>query len=156
MAIFSFSRKKEPMIELPPATGEAKAEGRHVSYLELPPLPQKTTTQPTPITLPEFPKMPAREEGVPSAIPPIEAPRVVMAPRMMEPKRAPVFVGIQHYNAVLSELDALKAQISAAENALGILVENKSREDSEFERWRANLEELERKLMFIDKALFER
>ncbi len=160
MAIFGFLKKREPIIGLPPATGEAKAEGRHVSYLDLPPLPtpQKPTTQPTPIKLPEFPKMPAKEEAMPSAIPPIDIPKAAMAVpmRMAEPKRAPSFVAIQQYNAVLSELDNLKGQISKAEDALNALVENKSREDSELERWRANLEEIERKLMFVDKTLFER
>jgi len=67
----------------------------------------------------------------------------------------PVFVKIEDYNDVLDVTNMIKNKIVEAKETLGKLNELKNAEDSEVELWKTNLDEIERKVDFIDKTLFE-
>lgn len=67
----------------------------------------------------------------------------------------PVFVKIEEYNEVLDVMNMIKAKLRDAKETLGKLNELKNAEDSEVELWKTNLEEIERKVDFVDKTLFE-
>lgn len=67
----------------------------------------------------------------------------------------PVFVRIDDYSTIIEVLDLLKIKLADAKQTLDKIAELKSKEDEEVERWRAELDEVERKVDFIDRTLFE-
>ena len=67
----------------------------------------------------------------------------------------PVFVRIEEYKDVLDVMNMIKNKIDEAKETLGKINELKNEEDAELELWHSGLEEVERKVMFIDKTLFE-
>jgi len=73
----------------------------------------------------------------------------------MEGLGMPVFVKIEEYKDVLDVVNLIKNKIAEAKETLAKVNELKNEEDAELEIWRSGLEEVERKITFIDKALFE-
>ena len=67
----------------------------------------------------------------------------------------PVFVKIEDYKNIIEVLDLLKKKLDDARQSLEKITELKSKEDSEIELWQSELEEVERKIEFIDRTLFE-
>ena len=67
----------------------------------------------------------------------------------------PVFVRIDEYKDVLDVMNMIKNKVSDAREILGKLNELKNEEDAELELWHSGLEEIERKVNFVDKTLFE-
>ena len=67
----------------------------------------------------------------------------------------PVFVKIDDYKDVLDVVNIIKNKIVDAHKTLEKINELKNDEDSELEVWRNSLNEIERKVEFIDKTLFE-
>ncbi len=67
----------------------------------------------------------------------------------------PIFVKIEEYKDVLDVINMVKAKIDEAKRTLGKINELKNEEDAELELWHSTLEEMERKVDFVDKALFE-
>lgn len=70
-------------------------------------------------------------------------------------ENAPVYVKIKDYKDVLDVLDLIKNKISEARELLGKINELKNEEDTELELWNSGLEEIERKVEFVDRTLFE-
>ncbi len=68
---------------------------------------------------------------------------------------APVFVRIEEYKDVLDIMNMIKNKIDEAKETLGKINELKNEEDAELELWHTGLEEVERKVAFVDKVLFE-
>lgn len=68
---------------------------------------------------------------------------------------SPVFVKIDEYKDVLEIIGVVKDKIEEARGTLGKINELKNEEDSELELWNSKLEEIERKIEFIDKSLFQ-
>ena len=69
------------------------------------------------------------------------------------PKKA-IFVKADKYKTILGEIKLSKSKLLAAEQGIVDLINLKIAKDKEFERWREGLEEIQRKLIFIDKTLF--
>ena len=67
----------------------------------------------------------------------------------------PVFVRIEDYKEVISIMGMIKEKIEEAKEKLGKLNDLKNEEDAEIELWHTGLEEVERKVLFVDKTLFE-
>ena len=67
----------------------------------------------------------------------------------------PVFVKIEEYKDVLDVMNLIKNKIAEAKETLAKLNDLKNEEDAELELWHTSLEEVERKVDFADKALFE-
>jgi len=70
-------------------------------------------------------------------------------------KDMPIFVKIDEYKDILDVIELIKKKLEEAKSTLGRINELKNEEDSELELWRSELEEVERKIEFIDKSLFE-
>lgn len=68
---------------------------------------------------------------------------------------APLFITIEGYRRILADLDHVKNQLKHAEDVVGRLNELKSAKDKEFEKWRMELEDVQRKLLYVDKVIFE-
>ncbi len=70
-------------------------------------------------------------------------------------RREPLFVNVSGFKAVLGDLDSIRNQLQSGVAALDKIIEIKNSEDQEFTRWQKALEDVERKLMYIDKVVFE-
>ena len=70
-------------------------------------------------------------------------------------KDAPIFVRIDEYKDILDVIELIKAKIIDAKTTLSRINELKNAEDNEIEVWTQELEEVERKISFIDRSLFE-
>lgn len=70
-------------------------------------------------------------------------------------KETPIFVKIDEYKDVLDTIALIKAKIKESKTVLGKINELKNSEDNEIEVWRNELEEIERRITYIDRTLFE-
>ena len=76
-------------------------------------------------------------------------------PEELDRSGMPVFVKVDQYKDVLDVMNMIKNKIEDAKETLGKINELKNEEDAELELWHTGLEEIERKVVFIDKVLFE-
>jgi len=67
----------------------------------------------------------------------------------------PLYVRIEEYKEVLDVVNLIRNKILEAKDTLGKVNQLKNEEDIEIERWENALNAVERKMQFIDKALFE-
>jgi len=67
----------------------------------------------------------------------------------------PVYVKIDEYKDVLDLIKMIKNKLAEAKELLSRINELKNEEDAELELWHSGIEEIERKIEFVDKALFE-
>ncbi|MBW2978396.1 hypothetical protein KY331_06125 [Candidatus Woesearchaeota archaeon] len=73
----------------------------------------------------------------------------------MPEETMPVFVRIDDYKDILDVINMIKNKISEAKATLGKINELKNEEDAELELWHTGIEEVERKMEYVDKTLFE-
>ncbi|HLD33481.1 MAG TPA: hypothetical protein VJB66_02060 [Candidatus Nanoarchaeia archaeon] len=67
----------------------------------------------------------------------------------------PVFVKVEDYKDALDVMNMIRLKIEDAKRTLEKIQELKSEEDTELELWHTTIEEVERKIDFIDKTLSE-
>lgn len=74
----------------------------------------------------------------------------------MSPEIAmPVYVKIDDYKEVIDIMELIKNKIDEAKTILNNIYEIKNQEDAELDEWNNEIDEVERKIEFIDKSLFE-
>ena len=66
-----------------------------------------------------------------------------------------VFIKIEEYNDILDLIALLNEKVKEARTILGKLNDLKNQEDNELMAWKNSLDEVERKLKYIDQSLFE-
>lgn len=137
---------------------------RPISEIEFPAMPSELLGEEEELEIPAPPKeifLPDYEKKIEPA--PIESafPIEEIAAKAeavekeldLRPKKA-IFVKADRYKAMLGEIRLSKSKLAAAEQGVGELAELKTVKDNEFEKYRVDLEEIQRKLIFIDKTLF--
>jgi hypothetical protein len=67
----------------------------------------------------------------------------------------PVFVKIEDYKDVIDIMELVKSKVNEANDILEKIRQLKAQEDAELELWNSNLEDVERKIAYIDRTLFE-
>jgi hypothetical protein len=67
----------------------------------------------------------------------------------------PIYVRIEEYKDVLDVINMVKNRLKQAKDTLRKINELKNEEDVEMEKWEAGLDQVERRIAFIDKVLFE-
>jgi len=120
---------------------------------------------------PELPELPAPEEAAPSWTPEIpEAPampelaqveehevsvfdRTIAAPERAFRPVGPTFISVDEYRAIMENSNRVRAKLMEAEEFMRRLNEIKAEEEKTFERWRGQLEDVERKLGHIDRVI---
>ncbi|MBI4738148.1 hypothetical protein HY772_01055 [Candidatus Woesearchaeota archaeon] len=136
----------------------------------LPPLEETLGLSPRPRKIldelpppPDFEKSTARfseEENVPSRIPGLELhgiPSVLMPmPAHVHIAQGPLFVRMDQYRSVLQYIEEIKVTFKSEENFFLHINDMKNSRDQKFETLHNALEDLQRKLLFIDKTIFER
>lgn len=66
-----------------------------------------------------------------------------------------VFVKIDEYNDILDIIALINEKVNQSRTILGKINDLKNQEDSELDAWKNSLDDVERKLRFIDQTLFE-
>ena len=66
-----------------------------------------------------------------------------------------VFVKIDEYKDVLDIMDLIRKKVTEARDTVQRINELKNQEDAELEFWYNEVSDVERKIDFMDKALFE-
>ena len=66
-----------------------------------------------------------------------------------------VFVKLDEYNDLLDIIALINEKIHDARDILGKIYDLKNQEDGELDVWRTSLDDVERKLKYIDQVLFE-
>ena len=74
---------------------------------------------------------------------------------MVRHEGAQVFVKIDEYQDILDTVNVVKNKINEAKDVLSKINDLKNKEDAELDLWHAELDEVSRKVTFIDKELFE-
>ncbi len=73
----------------------------------------------------------------------------------MMAKEVPVFIKVDDYKDVIDVMELIKNKIMEANGVLEKIRRLKAEEDAELELWNSNLEDIERKISYIDRTLFE-
>jgi hypothetical protein len=140
---------------------------------ELPELPAAPSFEHEPeleAPAPELPEAPVPEAEVvekkeeyavpePAELTPVEEPEVSVFDRTLAaPERTvrpvgPVFVSVDEYRAIMENSNRVRAKLMEAEEFMQRLNEIKAEEEKAFERWRGQLEDVERKLGHIDRVI---
>jgi len=66
----------------------------------------------------------------------------------------PIFIDIDSFKTILGDIDTIKNDIKSSEAVLQHLEEIKNSKDKELERWRVQLEDIQKKVNYVDKVLF--
>lgn len=74
-------------------------------------------------------------------------------PHMM-PTR-PIFVRSDRYQEIISSIGTVRSEMKQADDVMLRLDEIEKERGAQFTRWRNELEDVQRKLVFVDKTLFE-
>ena len=70
-------------------------------------------------------------------------------------EKMPIFVKVDEYEDVLSIIDDIKQKIVEAKQTLIKINDLKNEEDHQIESWQSALEEVEKKVDYIDHSLSE-
>lgn len=70
-------------------------------------------------------------------------------------KEKNVFIKIEEYNDILDLITLINEKVKEAKLVLGKINDLKNQEDNELSAWKTSLDEVERKLKYIDQSLFE-
>lgn len=68
----------------------------------------------------------------------------------------PLFINSEHFQRILGRIKSTKLVIKDIENRSFKLNELKNKEEKKFEQWKSKLEDIQRKLIYVDKVLFEK
>jgi len=80
---------------------------------------------------------------------------VYYSKKVMYMSDMPVFVRVEDYKDALDVMNMIRMKIEDAKRTLEKVRELKSEEDTELELWHTTIDEVERKVDFIDKTLSE-
>jgi hypothetical protein len=66
----------------------------------------------------------------------------------------PLFVSVQDYQAILDNLNNMKAKLKEADESFDNLNKLKTEQKAKFDSWRKNLEDVQKKLTYVDEVIF--
>jgi len=151
--------------ELPDLEGEAARLGPAPKPLTFPSLPRPMPSPAAPtITPPTItPTSPKLALPAPTITPAKKPAKVETAsfeelemPVVVKHGEGPLFINLSGYKTVLLTVDDIRDHLKRANDRLADLNGIKSREDSALEAWHSSLENIQRKMIFIDRSLFEK
>lgn len=67
----------------------------------------------------------------------------------------PVYVKIDEYKDIIDIIDLIRQKIDEAKEIMTKINDLKNQEDSELEQWRQSLDEIENRISFLNRSLFE-
>ena len=91
-------------------------------------------------------------EPAPVEIKPHEEPKK----EVPEPAKGPIYIGIDDYKVLLSNISEIKKSTGALNQAIANIKEVKTKESSTYRSWQRELDDMKKKFSFVDKSLFEK
>ncbi|MBT7626933.1 hypothetical protein HN592_00250, partial [Candidatus Woesearchaeota archaeon] len=91
----------------------------------------------------------------PVQVQPVSKP-VQPTPQVQKPESRPFFVLKRGYHILLDSIREVDVRIDTVQPTIDFLIKNKNKQDVKFEEMRIVLEDIERKLLYVDKTMFER
>jgi len=174
MALFGIfaNKKKQAIPEAPkPPSSLVRSLARHKDDLEKPipliegplfpeiPKLDLPELEPAEEALPEIEKVPEHlpaieeikepEEEVPEDLPELEVEGYARE------KKAPLFINVGIYSQMIDQLNVTRAKLNEYASAATRVMEIRNEKDSTMEKFRKSLEDVERKLLNIDRIIFE-
>lgn len=171
MGLFGFGKKRQEDLPLPPPP----------SPPELQPLLRGDIDEirppEAPSPMPEMPPFEEHEEELPELPPALPAPtsmqrmpsageeevvydRTIQQPVEEMPIREvvrampkPAFVAVEDYKRIINDTNTIRSKLMDAENFVRRLGDLKNEEERSFERWRTLLEDIEKKLNYVDQLI---
>jgi len=73
-----------------------------------------------------------------------------------EPVRAPIkpaFVAVDDYHKIINDTNTVRAKLLEAEQFVKRLTDIKNEEERAFDKWRGQLEDVEKKLSYVDELI---
>ena len=163
MALFGFLKKKSPELPLPPPPSPPELQQMLRGDIEqirapMDMAPMEEHEEPP---LPEFPQaLPAPSER------PAEEKEVRVFDRTIEqeereqevhevvrPVLRPSFVAVEDYKRIINDTNAIRSKLMDAELFVRKLSDLKNEEERSFEKWRVQLEDVEKKLNYVDHLI---
>jgi len=149
--------KKEELPELPPIEAETHLPS------ELPEIKPGGEKEEKP-SMPEFPSAPEKEEyekeeeaeeepEMPEA--PAEMPKEEREISVVRPEEGPKFIPVTKFQTVLTEAEEIKSSIKETDEVISRVKTLRDEEQKTFDKWRAHLEGVEKKLNYIDSMIFK-
>jgi hypothetical protein len=163
--------KKKPSVYLPELPPLPSPPGISSPVGDIPPIRPPEDLSESVHDLPELPPAPGGEELPEPPMPEIPEAPSPEGPEMIEPAPAlepaeeiiererirkpigPAFVSVDDYRAILESSNRVRSKLMESENFLKRLQEIKEEEERTFEKWRSQLEDVERKLGQIDRLI---
>jgi hypothetical protein len=109
--------------------------------------------QPTPHPFPRARPIGAKSTDIPDV--PDALPSFAEMEKAAESGPRPLFVETQNFRQAFQALSAVKGIAQGFTETIISVNQSNERIESSLERWRANLEDIQRKLVYIDNSLFE-
>ena len=115
------------------------------------PTTEKSMRQPEimPVTAPPIPEIydygPAPAEFMPEK----------RSQRTLPESRGPMFIRTDRFRQIIETIEHVKSKFSEEDNLFSRISDVKNSQDQRYEDFRLGLEDIQRKLLFIDRALFE-
>jgi|GEM_PF-5950929 len=175
MGLFSRNKKEEKLGPIPapppyvPANQDAVpsdvAQGSSPPPLfpQTPPLqnqePEERVSDPTPIPNIRFAQMDPDREQKRAAM--LETPIRLTDPSIARPRSidertpSPLFVSLNDYQRIVEGIEQMKQTLGQTEGHISKIVELKTRQEKAVDDWRHHLEEVQKKLSYIDEVVFQ-
>lgn len=171
MGMFDFlKKKKETELPLPPppSAPDTQFQGdiapiRAPGEMEPQPLPMEEVHE---LELPELPPaLPAPRADIKPITMPVEeeheAPKDIIYDRTINPPEEkptvraekPSFIAVDDYRRIITDTNTVRAKLMNAENFARRLSDIKNTEERAFEKWRGYLEDVEKKMNYVDQLI---
>lgn len=175
MALFGFLKKRrEEQLPLPPPPSPPEnipqfrgdiepIRGQEISQTPMAPLPPMEHEEPP---LPELPPAlpaptPAREKEARTYTTGAEKvfdktiteEQTEMPAEKIRVIPKPAFVDVEDYKRIINDTNTIRSKLMDAENFVRKLSDIKNEEERAFEKWRTQLEDVEKKLNYVDQLI---
>lgn len=159
-----------PKLELPeleaPEKEESDLDKIKLPEFKIPELPKAEKPEETLFELPELELPELEEAGIskPKEVSHMEIAKELEAPESLPDieefeyrpkKQKPVFMDIRRYSEMIEQLNQMKTKIMDYANVSTKMAELKDEKEKAMEKYRYSLEDIERKLLYIDRVFFE-
>lgn len=166
-----FKKKKAKTMDLPPPPMPVDQDMPELPEIEAPPAPDvvQPPVEPSPLPQQQEWQAPPAPEPIREPEPTFEMPQEITPPEMspMEtvtvdepeailPRRDPVsplFVSTNDYQAILDGIAEIRTTLGDSENILSRLTEIKNTQEKVFSNWKTHLEDIERKISYVDAII---
>lgn len=172
MALFGFLKKKrEEELPLPPPPSPPEMQPflkGDIEQIRAPPMPSREMQfeEHEEPPLPQFPPaLPAPDQQWKTMEAPASEKEVVYdktvqiqeerieRPEVIRAIPKPTFVAVEDYKRIINDTNTIRSKLMDAENFVRKLSDIKNEEEKSFERWRTQLEDVEKKLNYVDQLI---